>query len=236
MQESSDDIKMLFITSKLKKDYIASTWNEHEINILKIWAEKASGWAWLHDKASRHYHFQGNSLIYPCIFLNTVAGSLGFFNGGESVVYIQYSIAIMNIAAAILVSFQKFIRPVEYAELHTRFFSVFSSYTRKISLELSLNPSDRKDCVEFCKTCRDEYDKAVSESPPIPECVIREFKRTFTNENKPEVANGLYHFEDYWEKINNNGNKVIVPTNSNLTKLLNMLSKQPKEEEINNNI
>ena len=107
----------------------------------------------------------------------------------------------MNIAAAICMSFQKFLRSTENAEIHSRFFSIFSSYTRKIALELTLNPEDRKDCIDFCKACKDEYDKAVAESPSVPDSVIVLFKKNFSNEkNKPEVANGLFHFNNYKSK------------------------------------
>ena len=95
-------------------------------------------------------------------------------------------------------SFQKFLRNTENADLHSRYFSVFSSFTRKIALELTLNPEDRKDCIDFCKNCKDEYDKAVAESPSIPDNIIVQFKKEFSNEkNKPEVANGLFHFNNY---------------------------------------
>jgi hypothetical protein len=77
-------------------------------------------------------------------------------------------------------------------------FGVFSSFTRKISLELTLNPEDRKNCIQFCKICKMEYDKAVSESPMIPDEIINRFKREFpTEKNKPEVANGLFHFTNF---------------------------------------
>jgi hypothetical protein len=46
--------------------------------------------------------------------------------------------------------------------------------------------------------CKDEYDKAVAESPQIPDSVIAAFRKEFSHEkNKPEVANGLYHFNNY---------------------------------------
>ena len=104
----------------------------------------------------------------------------------------------MNIISAILMSFQKFLRSTENAELHSRYFSIFSSYSRKIALELTLNPEDRRECVDFCKQCKDDYDKAVAESPQIPDRIILLFKKEFPNEkNKPEVANGLFHLNRY---------------------------------------
>lgn len=198
MDQENIDFSVLSKSRKIKKKYIAQSWNVKEEEILQVWAERASGWAWLHDKSQRYYRSQSNYFTYPSIILNTIAGGIGFSSTKEVFVYLSYIIAIMNIMAAILMSFQKFLRSTENAELHLRYFSIFSSFTRKIALELTLNPEDRKECIDFCKMCKDDYDKAVSECPTVPDEVILHFKREFPNiKNKPEVANGLFHFDNY---------------------------------------
>ena len=194
----SVDYSALYKSKILKKKYISQTWNNNEEDILQIWAEKASGWAWLHDKSQRYYLKQSNIFTYPSIILNTISGGIGFIGKSNTFAYLTYIIAIMNIISAILMSFQKFLRSTENADQHSRYFSVFSSYSRRIALELTLNPEDRKDCVDFCKQCKDDYDKAVAESPQIPDNIILWFKKEFPNEkNKPEVANGLFHLNRY---------------------------------------
>ena len=202
---------------ELKRNIIAATWSIPQEDILQIWAEKASGWAWLHDKSQRYYSNQSNLLMYPSIIINTVAGGIGFLNTPASIVFLPYIIAIFNIIVAILISFQKFLRSTENAELHARYFSIFSSFTRKISLELTLKPDDRINCIQFCKMCKTEYDTAVSESPIIPDCIIKQFKKEFPNEkNKPEIANGLFHFTVYKRnKSDNNLSESPKSNNSN---------------------
>jgi hypothetical protein len=180
----------------IKRNIIASTWSEPEENILQIWAEKASGWAWLHDKAQRHYSNQSDRLMYPSIFINTISGGIGFLSTSSTI--LPYFIACLNIIVAMLISFQKFLRSTEKAEIHSRYSIIFSSFTRKISLELTLKPEDRMNCIQFCKICKSEYDIAVAESPIIPDSIIAQFRKEFANEkNKPEVANGLFHFTTY---------------------------------------
>jgi hypothetical protein len=199
--ENIDDFDYNIISKshKIKKHLIALSWNEQEEAILQVWAEKASGWAWLHDKAHRYYTTQSNYLTYPSIIINTIAGGVGFMGTSQNFIqFLPYIIAIMNIISATFISFQKFLRSTENAELHSRYFSIFSSFTRKITLELTLNPEDRRECIEFCKTCKDDYDRALSECPTIPDLVILNFKKEFPNEkNKPEVTNGLFHFNNY---------------------------------------
>ena len=224
MDTDSEYLEQLNRSSRIKRRYIASTWNTSEEQILQVWAEKASGWAWLHDKSQRYYRRQSDNLTYPSIILNTVAGGIGFISpGNDFIKVLPYIIAFINIICAIFSSFQKFLRSTENAELHSRYFSIFSSFTRKITLELTLAPEDRKDCVYFCKFCKDEYDKAVSESPSVPDSIVLLFRKEFPNDvNKPEIANGLFHFNNYSTQILKNGkstapNTPVSPHNTNNT-------------------
>jgi hypothetical protein len=218
-----DDYKTIAKYENVIKRRVADSWNPDQERILKIWAEKASGWAWLHDYASRHYNSLTNKFTYPAILLSTVSGGLGFSVAGQvseentsgnyksTNKIMIYIIGGMNIAAAVLSSLQKFIRSTEKAEMHMHMNKIFSSFARKIVLELALQPGDRKDCIEFCKICRDEYDKLVTDSPQIPSHVILQFRELFKNANHiPEVANGLIHFETYTPTIDGTKHNAFI--------------------------
>lgn len=205
-----DDYKTLAEYEAVQKRRIADSWNPDQERILRIWAEKASGWAWLHDKAARYYNRLTDKIMYPSIVLSTVSGGLGFSIYGSvansdvahsvsnASRYLTIAIGCMNLAAALLASLQKFIRSTEKSEMHNHMNKMFSSYYRKIVMELALKPSDRRECIEFCKACRDEYDKMVTDSLEIPDRIIKDFKITFaTAKHVPEIANGLVHFHDY---------------------------------------
>lgn len=185
------------------KKRVADSWNPDQERILKIWAEKASGWAWLHDKSARFFNQLTNKYMYPSIVLSTVSSGIGFsmygsVNFQSTSKYMVVVIGCMNLMSALLASLQKFARSTEKAELHSHMHKLFSSYCRKIVMELALQPCDRKECVEFCKTCRDEYDKLVTDSPEIPNEIIADFKNIFkTAKHVPEIANGLVHFHDF---------------------------------------
>ena len=71
MEVESEYLELINKSAKIKRRYIASTWNFNEEHILQVWAEKASGWAWLHDKSQRYYRKQSDQLTYPSIILNT---------------------------------------------------------------------------------------------------------------------------------------------------------------------
>jgi len=190
------------------KKQIEDSWNPEQEAILKAWAEKASGWAWLHDKSSRVYNRASNMYTYSSIILSTISGGIGFMmgdvsngNSPENTTFaldkrlLTFSIGCMNVASAALTSLQKFTRCSEKAETHSQMHKQFSSYCRRIVLELALQPGDRKECIEFCKACREEYDRLVENSPQVPDHIIRQFKEKFPDaQHVPEIANGLVHF------------------------------------------
>lgn len=205
-----DEIRDIAYFENLTKKKIAISWDIDQENILKIWAEKASGWAWMHDRASRYYNNLTNNFTYPAIFLSTLSGGIGFSIAGNancsSFFTRNMTIVIggLNVLSAFLSSMHKFVRTTEKSEIHSHLNKQFSSFSRKIVLELSLKPEDRRDCLEFCKFCRDEYDRLITETPIIPSSIVDNFKKEFaTCSNKPEIANGLVQFDTTRASMNN---------------------------------
>lgn len=198
--DNLDEYKAIAEYDSVIKKRIADSWNLEQEAILKTWAEKASGWAWLHDKSARRYNAITDRIMYPSILLSTISGGIGLSmhnKGSPHANMITIAIGFLNIASACLASLQKIMRSTEKSEMHIHMNKLFSSYCRKIVMELALQPCDRKDCLEFCKACRDEYDNLVNDSPEIPTSIIKEFQRTFNNvKNVPDIANGLVHFND----------------------------------------
>lgn len=201
-----NDYRAIAEYEALMRRQIEDSWNPQQEDVLKAWAEKASGWAWLHDKSSRFYNTTSNIFTYSSVILSTISGGIGFMMGdmaneksndsseGFDRRWLTFSVGCMNIISAALTSFQKFTRCSEKAEMHSQMNKQFSSYCRKIVLELALQACDRRNCIEFCKLCRDEYDRLVENSPQIPSRTIRKFNVKFKADHVPEVANGLVHF------------------------------------------
>lgn len=197
-----DDTDALIITKydKYIKNRIAKSWSNDNEYILKMWAEKASGWAWLHDKSARYYNVLSSKIMYPSIILGTLSGSLGLAFTGyvcnyHIAEYISYGVAGTHLLCSTLFTLNKFMRSSEKAEIHLHMNKEFSAFSRKIVLELTLKPEDRRDALEFCKACRDEYDKLVNDSLIIPIDVVTQFKEKYRDAKfKPEVCNGLIHF------------------------------------------
>ena len=183
------------IVEEEKKKQIAESWSKEQELILKVWAEKAAGYRWLHENSARHYRRLNNRFVYPQIVISTMTGVGGFgttSSGDKSLNYLGYVIATMNIFTALLSSFQKFMMSAEKSETHATIARQFAAYYRNISLELALNPRDRTECLELCKACRNEYDRLINVAPSVPQKIINEFKKSFPHaKNKPDIANGL---------------------------------------------
>ena len=151
---SVKDIRQLPSMKKIQKKKVADSWSPEQEQILKSWAEKGSGWAWLHDQSSRYYLVASNKLAYPSIFLSTIAGTISFSTAGSATelgMYAGYFTAILNITCALLSSFQKFTRSAEKCEIHLQQGKLFSSFCRKITLELALKPEDRRSALSFAR-------------------------------------------------------------------------------------
>jgi len=194
-----DALKAQAVADETRRKKNAEAWTREQENILKIWAEKAAGNRWLHDRAARHYRRQNNRLSYPTIILSTLAGVGGF--GGSGLWWVPYIIGVMNINIAIIGSFQKFLRCAEKSELHGNISRQYASFYRNITLELSLEPGDRTPPLEMCKNCRAEYDRLSNIAPDVPSKVIEQFKSAFPDlKTKPDVANGMSTIKIYAKK------------------------------------
>lgn len=196
-----DQYQAMAIAEEHRKQQISEGWSNEQEGILKVWAEKAAGYRWLHEHSARHYRRLNNRFVYPQIVISTLAGVGGFSaTSNGKFQEVGYIIAGFNIITALLTSFQKFIMAAEKSETHATVARQFAAFYRNISLELSLNPRDRTECLELCKMCRNEYDRLMSVAPSVPYKIIMCFKTTFpAAKNKPDIANGLSDMK-IWDK------------------------------------
>ena len=199
IDERARQYEAIALVEEFKKNANADGWSEEQEKILKIWAEKAAGYRWLHEQSARHYRRLNNRFVYPQIIISTFAG-VGGFGVSTSASHLSgsqwssagYVIAFLNIISALLVSFQKFMATAEKSETHNTIGRQFAAFYRTIILELSLNPRDRTDCLELCRQCRVEYDRLLNVAPSVPQKIIGRFKQTFPDSKyKPDIANGL---------------------------------------------
>ena len=186
-----------------KKDKALEKWTPEQEELLAEWAEKASGYRWLHSRSEKLYRKRNYIFTIPVIILSTLTGTANFsmdsFVPEEHKQTAMACVGGVNIFAGILSTLQNFLRYAELMEGHRVSEVSWSKFNREISVELALNPKMRKPAVDFLNVCRAEYDRLIEQSPTIDDSIIIQYKRAFkdTDINHPHVCNGLHKCKVY---------------------------------------
>ena len=168
-------------------------WTKHQEQLLITWAEKSSGYAWLHSKSINHYRYKNLYISLPAAVLSYLAGSASLVSYDKENQYKACFIGFSGILAGILVNFQEIFKYKELSEQHRISSLRYLSFFRDISTELSLRPEDRHESLEYIKTKKIEFGKMLEQSPIFPQKIINEFEEKFKEVkiHKPDIANNL---------------------------------------------
>lgn len=180
--------------------------SQHEI-ILKRWAEIASCYSWMHDRAYREFKVKNMYYAIPVIILSTLTGTANFAQ--QSIPEKHRAIAVMvigslNLISGLITTLAQFFKVNELQEAHRSSSILFSKFSRNISIELNLPITDRShDGVTFLEHSRQEYNRLVEQSPTIPTTVLSKFNSKFRKSHitKPTISKlstiEIYHDEEY---------------------------------------
>ena len=195
-----------------------SNWTEQQEQLLITWAEKSSGYSWLHSKSINHYRYKNMYISIPAAILSYLAGSSSLIFSNESTDdnydvsynsdshsvnvqkeqdnsnrYKYLCVGFAGIIAGILVNFQEVFKFKELSEQHRISSLRHLTFFRDISTELSLHPRDRHEPIEYIKSKKLEFGKLLEQSPIIPQKIIKNFEEKFKNVkiHKPDIATNL---------------------------------------------
>jgi hypothetical protein len=178
-------------------------WSKQQEELMANWADKAGCYRWLHDRCEKKFSRLNMFITIPVIILSTLTGTANFAidgfvpQGSEDLKkYVQAGIGAISIFAGILTTLGNFLRFAQGSEAHRVAGIAWGKFQRQIAVELAISPNDRLDCMDFLKICRAELDRLIEQSPPVPDDVIREFKREFEDKKdvkKPEICDGMEH-------------------------------------------
>ena len=185
-------------------------------NLLVSWAEKASGYAWLHQKSIIIYKKRNLMLSIPASIFSYIAGITillfnDIFKDDVETPIIRAIIGIIGIIAGILSNFQEMFTFKEEAEKHRIANLRFLSFFREISCELSLEDKYRSSPIDYITVKRFELDKILEQSPDIPITVINKFNITFKklSIHKPDPVIGLQTIIPFGQNVEQYGNRLI---------------------------
>lgn len=174
-------------------------WSDEIEELLSEWAEIGLCYSWLHSYSERKYKKKYHNISIPIIVISTLTGTANF--GMDS--YIpekskSTATAIVggfNIACGILGTLLSFLKYAEIYENHRISCVSWSKFARNIQIELALKDSKRKNCRDFLKVSRAEYDRLLESSPNIDRDIINVFNKKFGADypkvRKPIICNGL---------------------------------------------
>lgn len=179
------------------------------------WADIAICYRWMHDRTERQFKTKDMSFMFPVIILSTITGAANFamdsvLENPEHKKYAQLGLGGLSIATGIISTIANRLGYASGSEAHKGAAVLWGKFQRLITIELSLHPNERTDCMTFLKICRTELDRLIEQSPSIPDNIIAacrtEFKQ-FPNVKKPEIVGDI------------DTTHIFVDTNSRLKEL-----------------
>ena len=180
-------------------------WSPEIEDLLSEWGEIALCYQYLHNFSQRKYKRKYHHFQIPIIVLSTLTGTANFATDSYVPEHLQQGfsaiVGSLNIFCGILGTLLSFLRYSEIYEGHRISALSWSKLGRAIEIELSLQDQKRKNCRDFLKVCRSEYDNLLESSPNIDLDIIGMFNKKFDtkypNVRKPIICNGLKEIKPY---------------------------------------
>ena len=180
-------------------------WSPEIEDLLSEWGEIALCYQYLHNFSQRKYKKKYHHFQIPIIVLSTLTGTANFatesyvpegFKQGFSA-----GVGSLNLFCGILGTLLSFLRYSEIYEGHRISALAWSKLGRAIEIELSLHDQKRKNCRDFLKVCRSEYDNLLESSPNIDLDIInmfnKKFEKKYPDVRKPIICNGLKEIKPF---------------------------------------
>ena len=180
-------------------------WKDEEEKILEEWADKAQCFEWMHNKTHNIYKIKNGYYTIPVIIISTFTGTANFAQERIPDNYVSMYVMIigsLNILAGILTTIYQYLKISELNESNRVAYLSWGKFYRDVKTELSKHPLDRMRPKELLKLSKNEYDRLVEISPPIPQKIINDFNTKIVNETsdnlrKPEVCDIITPTKSY---------------------------------------
>ena len=186
-------------TPRKIEEELIEKWSDEIEKLLANWSEIGLCYSWLHNYSQRKYKNKYHHMSIPIIILSTLTGTANFAT--DSYVPEPYKqgfsacVGGLNIFCGVLGTLMSFLKYAELYENHRISCVAWSKFSRNIQIELALKDSKRKNCRDFLKVSRSEYDRLLESSPNIDQDIINIFNNKFDGKypevSKPIIVNGL---------------------------------------------
>lgn len=171
------------------------------------WADIAGCYKWLNERAEKIFSRSNMMITIPVIILSTLTGTANFAvssfipEGAEELKkYVSAGIGGISIFAGILTTLGNFFQYAQKSEAHRVASIAWGKFQRQVTVELAIHPDERIEAMDFLKICRQDLDRLIEQSPPIPDPVIVAFEKEFKNIPNlkvPDICHGIEHTRVY---------------------------------------
>lgn len=165
------------------KKSLKTIWGNSEEDLLAKWADKATCFRWMHEKAHKKFYSSNLYVTLPVIVLSTLTGTANFGMGSIFPEHLQgvaqLGIGGVSLITGIISTIANFLEYAQKMEAHRGASISWGKLHRKIAVELSLPRTQREPCMEFLIVSRSELDRLIEQSPAVPDDIIKEFKNEF---------------------------------------------------------
>jgi len=176
-------------------------WTREQEQLMAEWSDIAACYRWLHDRTEKMFSMKNTLITIPVIILSTLTGTanfaLGSFISDEGAKsYAQAGIGAVSIFAGILTTLGNYFKYAQNSEANRVASIAWGKFQRLLAVELAINPDNRIKAMDFLNICRNDLDRLIEQSPPIPDVIIVAFEKEFAdmpNLKRPDIAHGLEH-------------------------------------------
>jgi len=184
-------------------------WTKEIEELMANWADVATCYRWLHDRTEKMFSAINSSFTIPLIALTTLTGSANIAIGSiigedkEAQKWANLAIGGISILTGIFTTIANRFKFEARAESSRGAGMSWGKFQRLIAVELSLHSRERMDSIDFLKICRNELDRLIEQTPPVPDRIIKQFERKFghiPNLKKPDICDHIEHTYVYQDK------------------------------------
>jgi hypothetical protein len=195
---NGEENKILFLYIQMSDDEKRDiSYHEALETLIAQEAERCAGLSWLHGRAEAYYSVRNTAVALPTIVLSTL---VGFLSGTSSSIFSDATMGSIGIGSVslftgVLSTIGTFFSFAKKAEGHRIASIQYSKISRFLSIELTLPRSERMSAGDLLKITKDNIERQIETSPPIPDQIISEFKSKFKDAKDiavPDVANGIH--------------------------------------------
>ena len=157
------------------------SWNPALEKLIAQEAERCAGLSWLHAKCEVHYSNKTNWIALPVIILSTVTG---FLSGSSEMLFTNRTassigIGVVSLFTGVLSTVGSYFAWARRTEGHKISVIQYQKISRFLTIELSLPKKERIQAKDILKITREQIERLMEVSPPVPEFIVIMYKQTF---------------------------------------------------------